>query len=138
MAVSHIGVGFVLVYSDCRVETIGRSEDYEPAAGRGAFLRQFGDDEAGQQVNVLREERNEHLEGEALGQWTLDLQPGVAEGLEEVVEEKLRFPLLIVSDVLFHPGDEFGRFLLTWHGGVLREAGPVVSRDVKPGRFIPL
>src|ERR1039457_2224155 len=41
-------------------------------SGCGAFLQQLGDEIPGQQVNVLREERDEHLEGEVLGERARD------------------------------------------------------------------
>ncbi len=54
-------------------------------SGRGAFLEQLGDEIPGQQVNVLRKEGDEHLEGEALGERALDA------ALEQAGEERGQF-----------------------------------------------
>ena len=56
--------------------------------------------------------------------------PGVAEGLKVALQVKLGSAFLIDGEVLFHPCGEFGKFLLARHGGILREAGLAVSRDV--------
>lgn len=54
---------------------------------------------------------------------------GLAEGLEEAVQVKLRYALFIAGEVLFRPRGEFSEFVPARLGGVLREAGVVVSRD---------
>ena len=54
---------------------------------------------------------------------------GVAEGLDEVVEEDLGLAFFVTGDVVLSPSDEMGKLVLTRHGNFLRSDGGDVSKE---------